>query len=77
MEHLNIEQIIEFVSMDANDREMIEASRAVNTHLAACAECRDKVRAVQALYDALLRECRSGAVAKAELTRTMHRQMER
>lgn len=77
MEHINVETIIEFVSMDGLSAENIELSRTVNAHLRICSECRDRVCAVHMLYDALLAECRSRECARRRLYAEMDKTMER
>ena len=54
MNHPDLNELIEFVSIDALTAETLELSARVNVHLAECADCRAKVRDLQKVYDALL-----------------------
>ena len=63
MNHPDLNELIEFVSMDELTPEALDASARVNAHLADCADCRARVRDLQKVYDALLREV--GATAQA------------
>ena len=63
MNHPDLNELIEFVSMDKLTAETLELSARVNAHLAECADCRAKVRDLQKVYDALLRE--GGTAAQA------------
>ena len=62
MEHLNINDVIEFISFDRLDADAVELSGRVNAHIACCAECRARVRNKQCVYDGLLAEGRRQAV---------------
>ena len=62
MEHLNINDVIEFISFDRLDADAVELSGRVNAHIACCAECRALVRNMQCVYDGLLAEGRRQAV---------------
>lgn len=63
MEHLTVEQMIDFVSLTELNDEAIELSQQVNGHIRACDECMKKVRAFQDIYDEL---CRADAVSDFE-----------
>ncbi len=76
MEHLSVEQIIEFISMDTLAAGDLALSREVNTHLTECGECRRMVRAAQAVYDALLAECKSRELARERLDRRLQEELE-
>ena len=67
--HPNLNDLIEFVSMDTLNAETVALSAAVNAHLADCAACRARVRDLQTVYDALCREMGASAAAAA-LART-------
>ncbi|MBQ4556449.1 MAG: hypothetical protein IJA60_02225 [Clostridia bacterium] len=75
MEHLNFENVIEFVSFDKLNDESIKKSAEVNAHLAECEACRKIVRAAQLLYDEMLSECRDREIAKEKLAETLGEQM--
>ena len=51
MNHLTIDEIIRFVSFDTLDNENLILAGKVNSHILTCAECRDKVREYQKMYD--------------------------
>lgn len=70
MEHVSVEKIIEFVSLDQLSESGLALTREVNMHLCACADCRCRVRAAQTLYDALLAECATREIAKGRLCRS-------
>ena len=53
--HLTVEQIIEFVSINELNEENIKKMTDVNTHVYRCEECAEKVRAFQAIYDEFVR----------------------
>lgn len=69
--HPNLNDLIEFVSMDTLNAETVARSAAVNAHLADCSACRARVRDLQTVYDALCREMGASAAAAA-LARTAH-----
>ena len=56
MDHLKLDDIIEFVSLVELNDESKKLISKVNTHIARCAECRAQVRSFQAVYDGLRRE---------------------
>lgn len=51
MEHLSIDEMIEFVSANEINGQSIELAKKVNGHIRTCAECFNKVRAFQIVYD--------------------------
>lgn len=51
MEHLTVDEIIDFVSLNTVDEESMKLISKVNGHIIECAECRKKVRAFQDVYD--------------------------
>ena len=63
MNHPDLNELIEFVSMDKLTPETLDASAHINAHLADCADCRARVRDLQKVYDALL--CKVGTAAQA------------
>ena len=56
MDHLKMDDIIEFVSLVELNDESKKLIAEVNTHIARCAECRALVRSFQAVYDGLHRD---------------------
>lgn len=54
MEHLTLDQIIQFVTMDEINDENLKLAAYVNNHIMLCDECRKKVEAYQAVNDALV-----------------------
>lgn len=55
MAHLNVEEIIEFVSFEDLSKDSMELSIKVNGHIRSCPECLKKVSAFQTVYDELRR----------------------
>ena len=55
MEHLAVDEIIEFVSFTEINEKNMDLVRRVNGHIKSCNECREKVEAYQAVYDKLYR----------------------
>ena len=51
MEHLSMEQIIEFVTAEELNEEFLRLASKVNGHIQQCAECFDAVDALQRLHD--------------------------
>ncbi len=51
MEHLTVDEIIDFVSFDKINPETLAFASKVNTHMRACNECMQRVRAFQNFYD--------------------------
>lgn len=54
MEHLTIEDIIQFVTISVIDENSFRLASRVNTHILQCDQCRKKVSAFQTIYDKLL-----------------------
>ncbi len=55
MEHLTMDEILEFVSMTELNCESIKLSTTVNGHIRKCDACLKLVRSVQMLYDEFAR----------------------
>ena len=55
MKHLNLEEIIGFVSFDKLDDDSLRLVQVVNGHILNCDECRVKVSDFQLVYDELMR----------------------
>ena len=53
MEHLTIEEIIEFVSFEKMDAESLKLASRVNAHIRSCPSCMRKVRAFQLVMEEL------------------------
>ena len=51
MNHLSIDEIIEFVSLSKMTKENLEFAAKVNAHICRCEECLTLVNQYQALYD--------------------------
>lgn len=51
MEHLTIDEIIDFVSMTEYNQESIDLAAIVNGHICKCDECLNVVRALQLIHD--------------------------
>ena len=51
MEHLTVDEIIEFVSLTKMDSKAIELSATVNGHIRKCEKCLEQVRAFQKIHD--------------------------
>ena len=64
MNHLNVDDIIKFVSLSEMNKEAVELSAAVNGHIRKCAECLELVRAFQMIYDEFSRINTSGDFKK-------------
>lgn len=54
-EHLNIEDIIKFVSIDDLSEESVKLTVKVNGHIRNCDKCLKLVTAVQVIYDEFVR----------------------
>lgn len=50
MNHLTIEEIIEFVSLSEFNAEAVRLASAVNTHIVRCEQCLRLVQAFQSVY---------------------------
>ena len=60
MNHLTLDEIIDFVSLTEINEESIQLMGKVNAHIAQCRECRELVRSYQLVYDEVLSAaCRS------------------
>ena len=55
MDHLTLDDIIEFVSLVEINDESKKLISQVNTHIARCAQCRALVRSFQMVHDELRR----------------------
>lgn len=51
MEHLTVDEMIEFVSLTELNDEAKKTLSRVNGHICRCGECLKKVRAFQMIYD--------------------------
>ena len=51
MNHLTLDEIIDFVSLTEINEESIQLMGKVNAHMAQCRECRALVRSYQLVYD--------------------------
>lgn len=51
MEHLTVDEILNFVSLTELNNESIEVSAAVNGHIRKCEKCRKLVRGFQMIHD--------------------------
>ena len=52
MDHLSVEEIIDFVSISELDGASLELASRVNSHILKCPECLRKVEAFGELYEA-------------------------
>lgn len=55
MDHLTLDEIIDFVSLTEINEESMQLLGKVNAHIARCGACREQVRAFQQVYDAVIR----------------------
>lgn len=81
MNHPDLNELIEFVSIDKLTSETLDASARINAHLAECADCRARVRDLQIVYDALLSQAKTaelaaGLLAEKEGSKTAFRTLE-
>ena len=60
MNHLTLDEIIDFVSLTEINEESIQLMGKVNAHIAQCRECRELVRSYQLVYDEAMRAACSG-----------------
>lgn len=51
MEHLTVDEIIEFVSLTEFNSKSLSLSATVNGHIRKCGKCLELVRAFQLIYD--------------------------
>lgn len=63
MDHLTVDQIIEFVSMDELNERTAALSVSVNGHIRRCGQCRRTVRAFQMIHDEFSRSENTGDFA--------------
>ena len=54
MNHLTLDEIIDFVSLTEINEESMQLLGKVNAHIAQCRECRELVRSYQLIYDETL-----------------------
>ncbi|MBQ7088270.1 MAG: hypothetical protein IJN04_01330 [Clostridia bacterium] len=54
MNHLTLDDVIDFVSLTEINDESIKRIAEVNSHIAVCRECRELVRSFQLVYDELV-----------------------
>lgn len=64
MNHLTVEEIIDFVSLSEVTEEAVELSATVNGHIRKCDKCLALVRAFQMIYDEFSRLNTSGDFRK-------------
>lgn len=64
MEHLKLEQIIEFVSMTEINPETLALSSKVVGHIRECQECLDKVKSFRLVYDEFVKLGNEAAFSK-------------
>ena len=55
MNHLTLDEIIDFVSLTEINDETLQLLGKVNAHIAQCKECRELVRAYQLVYEEAIR----------------------
>lgn len=61
MDHLTVDEMMDFVSIDQLDQASLALASKVHAHLLQCEACREKVAAYQAAYDGLVKianECK-------------------
>lgn len=51
MNHLSIDEVIEFVSFNKMTKENLELAARVNAHICRCEKCLELVNKYQAIYD--------------------------
>lgn len=51
MNHLTVDELIDFVSMNRMDEQSMELASKVNIHIGKCENCLRKLRAFQLVYD--------------------------
>lgn len=64
MNHLTVDDIIDFVSLNEMNKEAVELSATINGHIRKCAKCLELVRAFQMIYDEFSRLNTSGDFKK-------------
>lgn len=77
MEHLNIGEILDFVSMVSPSEEELEKSKQINAHMAVCTSCRARVRAALSVHDALVAEGRKPLAEKKAQQKQLVRESKR
>ena len=65
-EHLTVEEMIDFVSINKLDEKSVSLAAKVNAHMMQCSECRKTVAAYQTVYDEFVRMGRNGLFVDAE-----------
>lgn len=64
MNHLTVDEIIEFVSLTELNSEAINLSASVNGHIRKCEKCLELVRSFQMIYDEFSRMSFDGSFKK-------------
>ena len=54
MQHLTVDQMIEFASISGMDQRSVELASTVTTHIRQCSQCFERVKAFQLISDALM-----------------------
>ncbi|MBQ8894763.1 MAG: hypothetical protein IJ043_10210 [Clostridia bacterium] len=68
--HLTTEEIIRFAMIDQINEETVALAKKVNSHIAVCDACLEKVQAYQAVQEALARtKVRPGGDGDKEIDR--------
>lgn len=62
MNHLTLDEIIDFVSVTEINEETMQLMGKVNAHVARCRECRELVRSYQLVYDEVIRMAVHGGI---------------
>ena len=60
MKHLDVDEIIRFVSLNKINRETVEFAAYVNGHIRKCPQCLALVQSFQTIYDEFSRLDKSG-----------------
>lgn len=71
MEHLNMNDLLDFVTMVSPSPEELDQSKKINAHMAVCEPCRARVRAALSVYEALLAEGKQALSAKRALKKKL------
>lgn len=64
MEHLSVDEIMDFVSFTKIDEESLALAAKVTGHICECAQCRESVRSFQLIYDEFVKLCIDGDFRK-------------
>ena len=56
MEHLSIDEIIQYVTVTKGNRETLELMSKVNGHIRGCSVCKEKVNAYEMVNDEIKKE---------------------